>query len=70
MSSALMRPAVLVATPRGSTIEISENGRYWACDSGRNCHEVNSLWRAQQLIQRAELLHQPIDALIDALESP
>ncbi|MBM5783680.1 MAG: hypothetical protein FJ076_02330 [Cyanobacteria bacterium K_DeepCast_35m_m1_288] len=58
-----MSRAVLVATPRGSTIETADNGQFWACDRDHHCRAVNSLWSAQQMIRRAELLRCPIDAL-------
>lgn len=49
-----------ITTPAGSTIEPIEDGGYRVCDSGQHCRRAASLWEAQQLVQWAEVHHQPL----------
>jgi hypothetical protein len=49
-----------ITTPAGSTIEPSADGSYRVCDARSHCRRVDSLWEAQQLVQWAEVHHQPL----------
>lgn len=52
----------VITTPAGSTIEPVAEGGYLACDAGRHCLPAPTLWQAQQLVQWAEVHHQPLEA--------
>jgi hypothetical protein len=53
-----------ITTPAGSTIEPSSDGSYRVCDARSHCRRADSLWEAQQLVQWAEVHHQPLDATL------
>jgi hypothetical protein len=54
-----------ITTPAGSTIEPVDGGGYRVCDASSHCLRAGSLWEAQQLIQWAEVHHQPLDPDLD-----
>lgn len=51
-----------IITPAGSTIEPTADGHYRVCDARSHCRRADSLWEAQQLVQWAEVHHQPLDS--------
>ena len=53
--------ASVITTPAGSTIEPVQGGGYRVCDAGRHCLRAPTLWQAQQLVQWAEVHHQPLE---------
>lgn len=55
---------LVASTPRGSTIEAMGTGTYRVCDISQHCREVDGLWQAQQLLQKAERLHRHPDELL------
>ena len=55
---------LVVATPRGSTIEAIGHGTYRVCDVTHHCREVDGLWQAQELLQQAERLHRHPEELM------
>lgn len=54
--------AAVITTPAGSTIEPVETGGYEVCDADHHCLRAPTLWQAQQLVQWAEVHHQPLAA--------
>lgn len=52
--------AALIVTPAGSTIRPVEGGGYQVCDAAQHCLRTPTLWQAQQLVQWAEVHHQPL----------
>jgi|LauGreDrversion4_2_1035121.scaffolds.fasta_scaffold87359_2 hypothetical protein len=59
----MLDPQLVASTPRGSTIESLGGDSYWICDDTHHCLRVQGLWRAQELVQRAEVLHCHLDQL-------
>lgn len=58
-----MSSQLLISTPRGSTIEVIGDHRYWVCDATRSCREVKDLWTALQLVRRSEVFRRSVDAV-------
>ncbi len=52
--------ASMIVTPAGSTIRPAEGGGYQVCDAAHHCLRAPNLWQAQQLVQWAEVHHQPL----------
>jgi len=50
----------VITTPAGSTIQPVEGGGYQVCDAAQHCLRTPTLWQAQQLVQWAEVHHQPL----------
>ena len=54
-------PAFAVAsTPRGSSIERLDSGRYRVCDVDHHCREVEDVWTAFELVRELELEGAPV----------
>ena len=54
-------PAFAVAcTPRGSSIERLQAGRYRVCDNDHHCREVEDVWTAFELVRELELEGAPL----------
>ena len=45
----------VAATPRGSSIERLDSGRYRVCDVDHHCREVDDVWTAFELVHGQEL---------------
>ena len=57
-------PAFAVAsTPRGSSIERLQAGRYRVCDTGHRCREVEDVWIAFELVRELELHQRSIESI-------
>lgn len=50
----------VAATPRGSSIERLDSGRYRVCDVDHRCREVEDVWTAFELVRELELEGAPV----------
>ena len=46
---------LIALTPRGSSIYKLQNGGYRVCDPGHQCHVVQSLYKAEEVVREIEV---------------
>ena len=55
-----MSAFAVACTPRGSSIERLQPGRYRVCDTDHHCREVEDVWTAFELVRELEVDGAPL----------